>query len=68
MADIMLKPSRKMAERWHIPPEVMEEAYGPRSRYARERGSAVERIRALLGQQGLVPPLAGRLWAALGVA
>jgi hypothetical protein len=68
MADTMLRPTPLVASRWSIPASVLEEAYGPGSRWAAERTETVKRIRGLFEELGLLTSWSARLWKLAGVA
>jgi hypothetical protein len=68
MADMMMKPSRHVIDRWAIPDEVMEEAYGRPSRHVTDRLAALRRIRGLLEELGIISRLSAPLWKLLAIA
>jgi hypothetical protein len=67
MAQVMMRPPRALVRAYNIPKAVLAEAYGPGSAAREETRVSLRKVRNLLSDLGLIPPISKRLWHALGI-
>jgi hypothetical protein len=67
MAKLMMQPSPQIIRRYGIPPEVVAEAYTKNPRHRAATLEALQKVRALCQELGLLTPRSARLWRALGI-
>ena len=67
MADMMLKPSRQLIERYSIPAEVIAEAYDDNPGHKAATAESLAKVRSLCDELGLLRAPFGRLWSLLGL-
>ena len=67
MAQMMMRPSGQVARTYGIPRDVLREAYSRNPVHRARTLEALEKVRTLLDELGLVPPAAQRMWRWLGI-
>jgi hypothetical protein len=67
MAQMMLRPSRAIVRRYHIPREVIREAYVDDPAQREHALASMAKIRRLWSELGLAGPVYRRLWRVLGL-
>jgi hypothetical protein len=67
MSSVMMRPPRSLVRQYHIPKDVLAEAYGPASPSRDATRESLRKVRNLLTELGLVTPTAKRLWKAFGI-
>jgi hypothetical protein len=67
MAQLMLKPSRRLVARYDIPAEVIEAAYTNNPRHHQETVASLMKVRKLCEELGLVKRPYDALWRKLGL-
>lgn len=67
MAEMMLKPSRKVVARYKIPGEVLREAYHDNPAHRAATIESLAKVRDLCRELGLLGPAYRRLWKLLGL-
>jgi P-aminobenzoate N-oxygenase AurF len=66
-ASVMLRPPRHLVRTYGVPDAALREAYGPGSQNRQDAKDSLRKVRNLLVELGLVPPVAKRLWQRLGI-
>jgi hypothetical protein len=67
MAQVMLRPSSQIIRTYGIPREVVTEAYSRNPLHRAKTLAALDKVRDLCRQLGLVTPRFARLWQLLGI-
>jgi hypothetical protein len=67
MAQMMLRPSRQIVARYHIPAEVLDEAYTHNPVHRATTLESLGKVRRLCHELGLLTPAYQRLWKLLGL-
>ena len=67
MAQMMLKPSRQVVRRHHIPKRVIAEAYTRNPAHHQEALASMAKLRRLWRELGLAGPMYRQLWKRLGI-
>jgi hypothetical protein len=67
MAQLMLRPSSQVIRTYGIPREVVAEAYSRNPEHRVKTLAALDKVRALCRELGLVGPGFARLWQLLGI-
>ena len=67
MADMMLKPSPQLIQRYEIPRDVIDEAYTDNPAHRAAVVESLRKVRALCDELGLTAGRYGRLWRRLGL-
>lgn len=63
----MLRPPRHLVRTYAILDTALRQAYGPHSPSRQEAKDSLRKVRNLLVELGLVPPVSKRLWRRLGI-
>jgi len=66
-ASVMLRPPRHLVRTYTIPDTALRQAYGPDSSSRQEARDSLRKVRNLLVELDLVPPVSQRLWRRLGI-
>jgi hypothetical protein len=66
-ASVMLRPPRHLVHTYAIPDTALRQAYGSHSPSRQEATDSLRKVRNLLVELGLVPPVSKRLWRRLGI-
>ena len=66
-AQLMLKPSTQIVRQYSIPRSVIDEAYTDNAQFRAETMESLAKVRRLCKEVGLITPVYGRLWKALGI-
>jgi len=67
MAQMMLRPSRQLVQRYSIPKDVIREAFTDNPRHRSESLASMAKLRRLWSELGLTGPVYRRLWRVLGL-
>ena len=67
MAQMMLKPSPQIIERYDIPKAVITEAFDKNERHREQTLTSLRKVRQLIEDLGLLTPSYRRLWKSLGL-
>ncbi len=67
MTQMMLRPAPEVVRTYRIPRPVVTEAYTRNPRHRAETVAALDKVRALCREVGLVTPWSRRLWQAFGI-
>jgi hypothetical protein len=67
MAQMMMQPSSQIIRQYRIPKEVIREAYGRNPLHKQKTLDAIEKVRSLCRELGLITPVSKRVWWALGI-
>jgi len=67
MAQLMLKPSRRLVERYDIPKHVIDEAYTHNPRHHAETIASLTKVKKLCSDLGLIRAPYSRLWKTVGL-
>ena len=67
MAQLMLKPSRRLVARYDIPAEVIDAAYTNNPEHHRETLASLHKVRKLCVDLGLVKRPYNTIWRKLGL-
>jgi hypothetical protein len=67
MAQLMMRPSPAMIERFEIPREVLREAFGTNPDHHRRTKDALRKVRRLSREIGIINPVTTLVWKGLGI-
>jgi hypothetical protein len=67
MAQMMMRPSPEIIRRYGIPRETIDEAYRKNPLHRQRTLEALEKVRSLCVELGVVTPLSQRLWRLFGI-
>jgi len=67
MSQMMMRPSAHVVRTYHIPAEVLAEAYSRNAVHKSRTLEALAKVRTLLDELGLVTPGAARVWRLAGL-
>jgi hypothetical protein len=67
MAQLMMRPSPAIVREYGIPKSVIDEVYGRNPRHRANTLAALEKVRTLASELGLITPGTRRVWRALGI-
>ena len=67
MVQLMMRPSSHLVRTYAIPREVVAEAYSRNQTHREKTLAALDKVRALCHELGLVTPRFARLWHLLGI-
>ena len=67
MASVMMRPPRHLVREYEIPAGVIRQTYGRGTPSRQQVRESLRKVRTLLVELGLVPPVSKRLWRALDI-
>ena len=67
MAQLMMRPSPAIIRAYRIPRQVIDEVYVRNPRHRADTLEALDKVRTLASELGLITPRTRRLWQALGI-
>ena len=67
MAQMMLKPSPQIVDKYEIPKTVIKEAFDSNERHREQTLTSLRKVRQLIEDLGLLTPSYQRLWKTLGL-
>jgi hypothetical protein len=67
MAQLMLKPSRRLVQRYDIPKHVLDEAYANNPNHHKETVASLQKVKKLCKELGLLSFPYTRIWSAVGL-
>ncbi len=67
MAQLMMRPSPAIVREYGIPKAVIDRTYTHNPRHRANTLAALDKVRSLAGELGLITPRTRRLWQALGI-
>lgn len=67
MAQMMMRPSPTIIREYRIPKEVIAEAYRHNPAHRAKTLDAIQKVRDLCEELGLITPFSKRIWALLGI-